>query len=232
MNPQITPFGVILASPFWLLSLFLLWRLWRRLKTSTLRWSVPALLLIVLMLPFADEFWIAWNFEQLCRESGVKVYRTVEVEGYLNTTASGSRKPIIVTSTASIAEYERSGFRFQERIAEGNKISHAEKTDGQWQVVILDKPEARYHYLNPNQKDWVPVGYQINRHERRVVDSLTNEVLGRELSYERYPGFVEGLWIRFIGSGQIICNRPLDDMERKTLTGAAYAHVLNPKKSN
>lgn len=226
MKPFITPFGIVLLVPFYWLCFLGIRKLWRRLSPSPKRWGLLLLAPPLLVLPYADEFWVAWHFERACREAGVTVYRKVEAEGYLNATTTGWSKPALITIPEMINDYERAQFRFQERLTSRGKISHAERLDGQWQVVILDKPQARYHYRYADPRQWVPAGYQMNRREMQVIDSETGEVLGREVWFERYPGFVEGLWLRFLGSGQTICYG--ESEKRQTL----YESVLIPKKTH
>jgi len=174
----------------------------------------------VLVLPYADELWIAWHFERACREAGVTVYRQVEVEGFFNGTGGPGTDMI-----------EKQGFRFSEGYALGwKRVARIERDADRWKRTHFDKPQARYHYRYADPRQWVPAGYQMNRLERQVVDNETGEVLGREVLFERYPGFVEGLWIRFLGSGQTICegNAPRPPELRHLL----YHCVLIPKKSN
>jgi hypothetical protein len=198
MNPQISPFGIILALPFYGLALFVLYRLWRRQKASPWRWGLPLLVPMLLVMPFVDEYWIRWNFERACEEAGVKVYRKAEAEGFFNATGSPSSDMV-----------EKLGFRFTEGLTlDGKGIAHEEKIDGKWHRTILAQPQARYHYRYADPRQWVPAGFQINRMEKQVVDSESGEVLGRDVKFERYPGFVEGLWIRYLGSGQTICPNP------------------------
>lgn len=46
-----------------------------------------------LVLPIAEELWIAWNFAQVCREAGTFIYKKVHVDGfYDDTTGWGPRQ--------------------------------------------------------------------------------------------------------------------------------------------
>lgn len=239
MMPSISPIGIVLMVPFYWLCLLGIRKLWRRLTPSPKRWGLLLLAPPLLVLPYADEFWIAWHFERACREAGVTVNRKVEVEGYANATSGAPHYPNdpresrrLYNDEKSLAEWDKTGYRFKEQLLSDGWALHLERRADGVYALYIEYPQARYHYRYADPRHWVPAGYQMNRREMQVVDSETGEVLGRELSYERYPGFVEGLWVRFLGSGQVICDRPLDDIERKTLTGAAYDYVLIPKKSN
>lgn len=198
MTPQITPFGLVLISPLYYLAGRLLVALWRRMQPSPWRWGLLAFIPFVVVLPFADELWITWNFERYCKEAGVKVVRKVEVEGFYDDTMPSGFELI-----------NRYGYRVMEhRASDGKTVERVEKNGEKWERTILEHAKARYHYRYANPRQWVPAGYQINRMERQVFDSVTGEVIGRQITFERYPGFIEGLWLRFLGSGQIMCPDP------------------------
>jgi len=77
-------------------------------------------------LPWAEETWIAWHFNETCKEAGVKVYRQVEVDGFYDGTMG--------TGYSFIEDY---GFRFMEEKTSDGKIAHTEKPEGQWKTTIL-----------------------------------------------------------------------------------------------
>jgi hypothetical protein len=53
-------------------------------------WIVVAAILIA---PWAEELWVAWNFGQACKEAGTFIYKKVQVEGfYDDTTGWGPRQ--------------------------------------------------------------------------------------------------------------------------------------------
>ena len=220
MKPFISPFGIILLLPYYWLCFLALRKRWHRLSASPKRWALLLLVPPVLVLPYADELWIAWHFERACREAGVQVYRKVEVEGFFNGTGGPGTDMI-----------EKQGFRFSEGYELGWKeVARIERDGDKWKRMHFNKPQARYHYSYPDPRQWVPAGLQINRREVQVVDSETGEVLGREVCFERYPGFVEGLWLRFLGSGQTICEGSAP--KPPELRHLLYHYVLIPKKLN
>lgn len=237
MKPFISPFGIVLMLPFYWLCFVAIRRLWRRLGKSPRRRGLLLLAPPILVLPYADELWIAWHFERACRDAGVAVYRRVEVEGYANATGGAhhhrndSKVPRrIYNDEKSLEDWDKTGYRFKEQLLSDGWALHLERRADGVYAHYVDKPQARYQYRYADPRQWVPAGYQMNRLERQVVDSETGEVLGREVLFERYPGFVEGLWIRFLGSGQTICegNAPRPPELRHLL----YHYVLIPKKSN
>jgi len=42
--------------------------------------------MVFLILPVAEELWIAWNFGQACKEAGTFIYKKVQVEGFYDST--------------------------------------------------------------------------------------------------------------------------------------------------
>jgi hypothetical protein len=94
-------------------------------------------------------------------------------------------------------------------VREAGKIEHIVRNGAEWNVTILDRPAARYHYKYGYQPTPFAteesVGWRVNRVEKQVVDSQTGEVIARDTRYHRYPSVLESVWIRFLGTGQIIC---------------------------
>lgn len=141
MNLQISPGGIILALPLYWLAFLGMRRLWQRVGSNPKYWFIPYLAPIVLVLPFADEFLIAWNFERNCKEAGVTVSRQVEAEGFFDATGSPGTDMI-----------DKLGFRFTEGLTLGDKgIAHVEKIDGAWKRTIYDRPQARYHFRRAHE---------------------------------------------------------------------------------
>lgn len=70
------------------------WGVARLMRNMPGRKMVLAVVGVVfLILPVAEELWIAWNFGQACREAGTFIYKKVEVEGfYDDTTGWGPRQ--------------------------------------------------------------------------------------------------------------------------------------------
>lgn len=215
MTLQFGLFDYIIIAVFYALAatLLLLAWLWPR------RWRYWKLLIVpvaaaVLIAPWADEMWIAWRFGQLCKDAGVHVYQEVKTDGYYDATTTGWSKSEVVTDVRAIAEYEKAGFRFRERNTSVSghapgKISHLEKQpDGAWRVTVIDRPTARYHYKFADPRQEVPVGLKIEKREVLVVDTQTNDVIAREIGYNRYPAWVQRLWIGSFGSGLVQCPDP------------------------
>jgi len=208
MTLQFSFFGYAIMAVFYSLSFWLLVLMWQGIRS----WRggkiiIASLGLIVLALPWVEEIWIAYHFNEACKDAGVHVVKQVEVEGYYDATEGGPAEKGYIDSPQAIAAYEKSGFTFREyRLGYRNpgKVSRVEKQDnGRWLLTIQDKPAARYYYSQPH-KD-TQLNYKIYKWEWVVTDSMSNEIIGRDVHFHRYPGLVESLWIRFIGSGQTIC---------------------------
>lgn len=78
-----------------LVAIVLLWLLWTRLfKLKTKNPVYWALIAAILVGPWVEELWIAYNFDRLCRkDAGVFINKTVEVDGfYDDTTGWGPRQ--------------------------------------------------------------------------------------------------------------------------------------------
>lgn len=225
MNLQIIPFGLVIFGLYaGLILLLVIWPLSRLLKGRS--WRRPLLGIVAAVLlasPFAEEFWIAWHFRELCKDAGVHVYRKVEVDGFYDSTMRSGYELI-----------QQKGYRFMEHPArEAGKIEHIERIAGEWKVSLLYRPTARYHYKYAYQptpyKYEEPVGWKIERTEWQVIDSENGEILGRETKYSRYPATVEAVWMaRLFGSGRSTCKglAPTPPETRHSI----FEYVLIPKR--
>ncbi|MDR0776219.1 MAG: hypothetical protein LBE81_06230 [Azonexus sp.] len=216
---QITPFGlaIIVIYSFAIGSVALF--LGRQLKDFRWRWwmlAPPAL--VLLALPWAEEAWIAWHFHQACKDAGVKVYRTVEVEGYLNAATSiyerqkVSLGPQFPNNPTELADFEKQGFRYFENLLTDGGARHLERVDDKVIVTLLDKPEARYHVVyhhRPTRHRYEePIGWRLEKTERQVIDSQTGEILGRSTTIRRWYPMVDAIWIGLFGSYPKVCPGP------------------------
>jgi hypothetical protein len=237
MQLQFGLFDYIIIAVFYGLAgavLILTWLFLRRWKY----WPavIFPLAVVAVVLPWAEEVWIAWRFHNLCKDAGVHVYRKVEANGYYDATTTGWSKPEVVTDPRAIAEYEQSGFRFRERNTSvvghaPGKISHlAKDSDGSWRVSVIEKPTARYHYKHsyqpsPNVYEQ-PMGWGIEKKELIVVDSETGETIARDLGYNRRSSWIQRIWIGLIGSDLVQCPDPGKGPPREYLPDAAVKPIL------
>lgn len=217
MKLQISPIDFVVALPFYWIAFIAIQHSWRRAAGRPIRWGLVLAAPGILVLPIADEFWIAWNFERACREeAGVHVYRKVEAEGFFDGTGSPGTGVI-----------EELGFRYAEGLTQNGKaVAHVERVKGLWHRTILDRPQSRYHYRWAVPEQSVQVGHQLWREELQVIDVKSGEVLGDSVRFARYPAWLQGLWVRFFGSAVVTC---WGSPAKQTML---YHYVLIPKKSD
>jgi hypothetical protein len=219
---QISIFGIAIAFVIWLvLGIAVLSPVWKRIQNRPQRWRLfGPLVAAVVVLPYADELWIAWHFHEVCKDAGVHIVRKVEVEGFYDSTRSTGNREVY---PGHADELEKSRFQFMEYRSDDEKrrIVKVEKKDGRWQKTVLDRPTARYHYKFADERHAVPAGFQLEKGETQVIDSETREFIARETWYNRYPGLVEGLWVRFFGNGMTQCPDPEKGPPREHLPNAA-----------
>jgi hypothetical protein len=156
------------------------------LKPGPIKWATLGLLgLVLLAIPVGDDAYIQWNFNHLCRDAGMHYEKKIAVDGFYDS-----------TGRSGYALIEQRGFRVIEhwdRISA--KIERVERVGGDWRVTVLDRPTARYHYKASSQH--VFVALQVAKYEAVILDTETDNVVGRRTIYTRYPGWLDSLWLRF-----------------------------------
>lgn len=210
--------AVILPLRYWLLK-----------KLTWKWWLIAPIALSLLIAPVIEELWIEHRFDTLCEDAGVHITRKVIINGYYDGTGNGPTNIGFIKSPQTIAVYEKLGFNFIEyRVGyklPGNKVSRVERQEnGKWLLSIQSKATARYHLLQPY--DHERVGHQVTKSERIIFDNKLNEVIGRGTVYSRYPGWIERLWLQYIGSGQEICR---GDSQNTIESYVLYPATLNGK---
>lgn len=233
MIPHFSPFGYMIMAVFYavvfVLYWYLIWTTMASWKRTRLALAVPVTI-VVLALPWIDEMWITWRFNELCKTEGPQVVRAVKVEGYLvdmGRSSSSKNEKVGLMENPQIKEsFDRSGYRFKETMYQDGKVRHLEREPEGVRVTILDRPEARYSYTTamPSPKFEEVAGFKIEKIEYRIVDLQTGEVIGRDTRYKRFPGWVEGLWVGFFGSGLTTCS----DLRQKPLPHNLVESVLIP----
>jgi hypothetical protein len=142
----------------------LLWGLWTKLLklkiTRPVYWLLVAAILVG---PWAEELWIAYNFDRLCRkDAGVFVNKTVEVDGFYDAT---------LRSAYELTKVGR--YKFAEHPTEDRKgIERVELAT----VAEREKALAWYAERNPGKerpKDR-SVLYPVN--EKEIIAVLPNGV--------------------------------------------------------
>ncbi|MEX0958667.1 MAG: hypothetical protein WDZ63_05215 [Burkholderiales bacterium] len=216
----------IILFPLYVIGLALIALLWWWLAKRMKRpWAVTVPLLFVLAIgPWVEELWIAWNFGRLCKkDAGVFINKTVEVEGFYDTTRPTTPVP---RNEQAAQDLDRGGYKFYEMVypnTEGgpSKVVRLEKVNGVWTPTVLDSATARYHYTTNIYGE--RAAHKITRQESRVTDKQANEVIGRYIAYGRRPP-----WF-FIGLGEVpySCDGP-DGGPNSKYNRLIYRDVLKP----
>ncbi len=181
------------------------------LRRTRWRWLlvVPTLVAVALLAaaPWVEEARIASQFNDLCKNAGIHVTRKVVADGYLDDIGWRPITVGVVTSADAIKELDRTRFRYIEYRGYGNDpkapIGHVEKLGDAWQVSIIAAPTARFH-LRESQAHKL-VGHRVSVLERVVVDSETNEILGRDTVYKRRANTIDEMWAGAFGSTLSTC---------------------------
>ncbi len=216
MKLSISIFGLIIIAVIYIAAWGMLLAIWRKVRDR--RWGrvvVFVAAIAVLIAPWADEVWIAWNFHEFCKGSGVHVSRKVVVDGYFDGTFHGMSRPGSAESPQSIEALDKMGFGYVELRTIDGQVVRIEKSEGLWRSKIVASPTARYHYKRiVNFRDErgihheAPVSLKIEVTGEEIVDTKTGEKLGERVIYKRRPGWVDGLWIGYFGSGLTLCPDP------------------------
>lgn len=238
MNYQIGVVGAgIIAVYSALVLLVIVWPLGKLLKRFRWRWAVVGpLAFILLAAPWAEEYWISHNFELVCKDAGVHVYKQVAVEGFVDDTSRGLRDQIKTGlwnyDAKSLADWDARGYRFQENMLSDGGVVHLERTSRGIEASILDHPTARYHYKYAYQPTpYVQeerIGWKLEKLGTIVVDSETGEIIGRDTRYRRTINIAEGSWRLFWGLAKTTCDG--DAPQPPNFRSLLYDYVLIPSK--
>ena len=219
-------FSLILILAIYAIGIGLFRFIWVRVLHRSFKgpivWLVVAVILIA---PWAEELWIAWNFGQACKEAGTFIYKKVKVDGfydstmrsaYENTKRGGYR--FVEQATA-----DRKGFERVERADDDARTKaldwYAERNPGKelpkGKSVIYPLTDKERIVVFPNSRDaWrvtrldrPKARYQFRRAEygKRVAHKISMsemEVTNRENGeilgrYRRYGRFPPWFWIGF-----------------------------------
>ncbi len=214
---MMSPIGFVIVAAYSAAILSVIYLLMRAMGAFRYRWWILAPLipptLVLLALPWAEEAWIVWHFNEACADAGVKVYRQVEVDGYVDD--GYHRSPRLVKpglhkgSPDSKKYFSNAGYRFVERVLENGKIERVEDHVDGLLTTVLDRPTARYvlrfGYHPDSLSHEEPIGWKLEKLERQVVDSETGEILGRDLRINRGLPIYEALWVRYLGPAMKSC---------------------------
>lgn len=190
----------------WLpLCVWLLRKIALGLKPGPIKWAILGLLgLVLVAIPVGDDAYIQWNFNHLCRDAGIHYEKKIVVDGFYDSVLSSGYEMV-----------EKTGFRFVEhRKQVSGKLERVERVGGDWRITELDRPSARYHYKYLSQHE--PIAFRVRKVEKVILDTETSLVVGRQLIYTRYPGWLDGLWLGFFDARGKQC--PTSDKQGHLLT--------------
>ncbi len=211
----ISIFSILLLGLIYLIGTGLLtwFGLWLRKRWKRAWMLMVPLFLLLYTGPVAEEFWIAWNFGQLCKkDAGIFINKTVEAEGFYDDTTHWWRQ--LAESNYQFVESRDNTYGGLWRVErDGKEVRHFK----------IDHPTARYHYTTNIYG--TKVAHKITRQESRVSDETNGEIIGRYVEYGRRPP-----WF-FVGMGEasFSCDGPNGGPNSKH-NRLIYRDVLIPIK--
>lgn len=186
---------------------------WRQRKTA----AVIAAVVIYLPLTagVAEAVYVDQRFKALCATAGLKINRTVVVEGFFfNSKGEYGWEDSLKTG--------KRGFRFVEWAEKPLGTHLNDPTRKYWRSELIapgqverrsiERPTARYEYRRPDFP--APNGHLMERLESTIVDRTNGEAIASHVLGYRYHAFVDRLWIQFLDGGPQMCG------ERGTITDA------------
>ena len=204
----------VVIAPLWIIVL----------KSRSWRWwAISPMAILLISYPIAEELWIQHQFSRLCDDAGIHIQRKVFAYGYFdsskNDSVTGDR---VYKNNDLYKNIKDSGFRYIERKTENGNVRHIEIVNGKISEAILNKPESQYYLINTHNH--VPIAHRIVKMQWVIKDIVSNEIIGRDTKYARYPGFVESLWVNFVGDGQEICRGTYPNQQdlRKSLESYVF----------
>jgi len=148
-------FSLVFIAVIYAVAIFLASKLLGKKFKGIVAWVVIAAILIA---PWTEELWIAYNFGQLCRkDAGIFINKTVEVDGFYDSTmrsAYENTKPGRYRFVEHATE-DRHGFERVQRATEEERLRalawYAEKNLGK------ERPKDRSIFQPLNEKETIAV---------------------------------------------------------------------------
>lgn len=249
-------FSLIFIAILYAVVLGAIWFVWVRLYkhkfSGPVAWSVVAMVLIA---PWLEEFWIAWNFGQMCRkDAGIFINKTVEVDGFymdpvigsLELVKSGGYRFVESRSDKGVQRLEFGDASFLKQATEQYQRENPKKdiaNEDYFRVTLGAGVNALVYpkrgdswritkldkpvarYHYKTLNSHTPVAHQIKRFENVVEDTKTGEILGRYVNY--YRG---AYWFFIHLSRPTIPCVETESAVRKYGTLSIYALTLKPIK--
>lgn len=224
---QISPIGIVIALVIYAIAFLALRPVFRALgRQKTIRYLSWPLGVSILILPWADELWIAHQFEEICNTAGLSISTKVAVSGFLDDTSRSSSVNVRtgpIENPQAIRSFDLSGYKFREMALSDGKIWRVERTSTGLNATIRDQPESLYAFRRPISD--ASAGYRILCSEDVVVRYATSEKLASYRYCKRYSGVIESLWMRFFHLGPVAY---CPDQSAQ-LKGMLYTFVLVPR---
>ena len=150
------------------------WLILKRFRFPVKIISILALWALAVFIAYWDVYQISKEARRLCKEeAGLHVYKTVEAEGFLGS----------VTGIANWSEY---GFQYVEGIYKGKK-TRATLKNGNVVYEVISEYTSRYQSKSEEKK----FKKTFVKHERVIMDRDTGEILGEEVGFKVYPGWLD-----------------------------------------
>jgi len=152
-------FSWMAYAVFAFIAIILLWLVWTKLLGLKVRNPVYWILVAAIVVgPWGEEIWIAYNFGQLCRgDAGISIRRTVNVDGFYDDTSGWGPWQL-----------QESGYRFVEsKDMLDHKLRRVERVND----AMRDRAIAGYASANPGAvvSKGKYLDYQVNDRERIYV---------------------------------------------------------------
>ncbi|MFY9316420.1 MAG: hypothetical protein WAO95_12790 [Burkholderiales bacterium] len=201
------------------LALLALWGLWKTLsRQGTVRVSVMLFAVgIATLLPTWDVLTTSYQMAQLCPTAGLRVRKSVEVEGYL-TNFGGN-----------LGEISHEGFSYIESQTRSDTLSLFKQHDGKVLETIIDLRKtaypikSRYEYRYGSGEK-LEGALNIAKAHSLVIDRATQEILGEAVSYTAFPGWIDRNSIQRLGNFSWSCP------EKSAISADLLEQTLRPAR--
>lgn len=185
-------------------ALYLIWRLWRRLRLGlAARISIClGALFVAAAIPLWDVVITSVQMARLCPQAGIFVKRSVKVDGFYTNFGS--------------PDMLKRGFRYIESRSYGDRIVVYRKDGDAVKTEEFDAKtyeiKSRYEYIYDAESGAYQGRRDIGIQKSVVRDRQTNEELGYALRYAAYPGWVDRNTVGLLGRVGWACEaHPVQD---------------------
>lgn len=173
--------------------------------------AMVGLLVMLVLIPTADEFVGKWYFDHLCdSEPRVTIYKSVEqVEGILN-------------PGMPFGELEKLGYKFREHESSGKYYHSGRDSSGKETDEEIPSPTAKYVVKG---KTWDEVRFNVKKWEEVIVNAQTGETLARYTTFSYGGGWISRVLKSFGLPGGGMCQPSMSGYKD------FYVDTLKPVKS-